>query len=110
MKTTTKLWIAIAVLILFSPLGLILPERFKAGGAWGEWSIDAIKELIGYIPEGLKKMSNLWKAPIPDYAFQGWEEKGLGNLSIAYIASAVLGIAVVALVVFSIGKFLSKKN
>ncbi len=37
MKITTKFLIGIAVLIVLSPLGLILPEHFKAGSAWGEW-------------------------------------------------------------------------
>ena len=31
MKTITKLWIGLGVLILCSPLGLILPEYFKSG-------------------------------------------------------------------------------
>jgi len=110
MKTTTKLWIGIGVLILFSPLGLILPERFKAGDAWGEWGADAFKELVGYIPKGLEKLSILWSAPIPDYAFKGWEEKGLAGLSFAYIASAIIGILVVACIIFLIGKFLTKKD
>ncbi len=44
MKIVTKLWIGLAVLIVLSPLGLILPERFKAGDAWGEWGTDGVKE------------------------------------------------------------------
>jgi len=110
MKTTTKLWIGIGVLILLSPLGLILPEYFKAGDAWGEWGADTFKELIGYIPQGLERISSFWKAPIPDYAFGGWQEKGLGSLSLAYIASAVIGILITACVVLVIGKLLSKRE
>ncbi|MCM8762823.1 MAG: PDGLE domain-containing protein [Candidatus Omnitrophica bacterium] len=110
MKVTTKLWIGIGILILLSPLGLILPERFKAGDAWGEWGLDGIKELVGYIPQGLEKLAELWSAPLPDYAFKGWEEKGLGSLSFAYIISAIVGIAVVVLAAFLIGKLLSKKE
>ncbi|RJO63658.1 MAG: cobalamin biosynthesis protein [Candidatus Omnitrophota bacterium] len=108
MKTTAKLWIGLGILILFSPLGLFLPEYFNAGDAWGEWGGDSIKEMIGYIPKGLEKLSGLWSAPIPNYAFKGWEEKGLPHLSVAYIASAVLGIAVVVVVVLSIGALLTK--
>ncbi|MFA5388178.1 MAG: PDGLE domain-containing protein [Candidatus Omnitrophota bacterium] len=110
MKLITKLWIGMAVLIALSPLGLLLPEHFKAGDAWGEWGADMIKELTGYIPQGLEKLSSLWSAPIPDYAFKGWEEKGLPSLSIAYIMSAVIGIAAVAAVVLIIGKILTKKG
>lgn len=54
MKTATKLWIGIGILILLSPLGLLLPEHFKAGDAWGEWGAGTFKELVGYIPQGLK--------------------------------------------------------
>ena len=98
------------VLIVLSPLGLLLPERFKAGSAWGEWGADEMRELVGYIPKGLDKLSSLWSAPIPDYAFKGWGEKGLSQLSFAYIASAVLGIAAIILVVLFLGKFLSNKG
>ena len=110
MKLIAKLWIGMGILILLSPLGLLLPERFKAGDAWGEWGTDGIKELVGYIPQGLYKLSSLWSAPLPDYAFKGWEEKGLGSLSLAYIASAAIGILVVVSVVLLIGKLLSRKE
>ncbi|MDD5165840.1 MAG: PDGLE domain-containing protein [Candidatus Omnitrophica bacterium] len=110
MKIITKFWIGMAVLILLAPLGLILPEHFKAGSAWGEWGADEMKELVGYIPQGLEKLSSLWSAPIPDYAFKGWEEKGLGSLSIAYIISAIVGILIVVCLVLLIGKLLSKKE
>lgn len=110
MKTTNKLWIGIGILILFSPLGLLLPEHFKAGDAWGEWGAEGLNDLIGYIPQGLAKLSGLWSAPLPDYAFRGWEEKGLGSLSFAYIISAAVGIAVVVAAVLLIGKFLARKE
>ena len=110
MKLITKFWIGIAVLIVLSPLGLMLPEHFKAGSAWGEWGADEMQKLVGYIPKSLEKLSGLWSAPIPDYAFKGWEEKGLPRLSFAYIMSAVIGIAIVAVVVLIIGKILAKKG
>ena len=110
MKTTAKLWIGVGILIVLSPLGLILPGHFKAGDAWGEWGTDTIKGLVGYIPQGLEKLSSLWSAPVPDYAFKGWEEKGLTHLSFAYIISAIVGIAITVIVVLLIGKLLAKKG
>lgn len=110
MKLTTKFWIGIAVLIVLSPLGLILPEHFKAGSAWGEWGADEMQKLVGYVPKGLEKLSSLWSAPIPDYAFNGWEEKGLPRLSLAYIISAIVGIGIIALFMMGIGKLLAKKG
>jgi len=110
MKTTNKLWIGIGILMLLSPLGLILPEYFKSGDAWGEWGADAFKDLVGYIPQGLGKLSSLWSAPIPDYVFKGTEEKGLGGLIFAYISSAIIGILVIVCVSLLIGKLLQKKE
>lgn len=110
MKLATKLWIGIIVLIILSPLGLILPQYFKSGAAWGEWGTQELQKLVGYIPQGLQKLSGLWKALIPDYVFKGWEEKGLLHLSVAYIVSAIVGIVMVVIAVFLIGKMLTRKG
>jgi cobalt/nickel transport protein len=109
MKTINKFWIGLGTLIIFSPLGLLLPEHFKAGSAWGEWGIEEIQKLAGYVPKGLEKLAGLWNAPLPDYAFKGWEEQGLSHLSFAYILSAVIGVLVCIGIVLILGKFLSKK-
>ena len=69
-----------------------------------------MQKLVGYVPKGLEKISNLWKAPIPDYAFKGWEEKGMTHLSVAYIASAVIGIVITFLAILLIGKLLARKK
>ena len=110
MKLITKLWLGISVLIILSPLGLILPERFKAGSAWGEWGAKDLRTLVGYAPKGLEKISSLWNAPIPDYAFKGCGKKSLPHLSFAYILSAVAGVLITVLAVLLIGKVLVKKG
>lgn len=99
-----------ALLALLSPIGLILPNHFKAGDAWGEWSIDTVKKETGYMPAGLEKLSSVWNAPVPDYTFKGWEEKGLKKSSLAYIFSALAGIALCATFSFLIGKLIARKN
>ena len=113
MKIISKLWILIGVLIVLSPLGLllglVLPEQFKAGAAWGEWGADKMRQLVGYIPKGLEKLSSIWNAPITDYAFKGWENKSLQALSLAYIVSALIGVLAVVCVVLLIAKILRKK-
>jgi cobalt/nickel transport protein len=110
MKITTKLWLGILILALLSPLGLLLPECFRAGDAWGEWGADSFPEMVGYVPQGLARLADSWSAPLPDYAFGGWEEKGLSSLSLAYIFSAVLGIAITVLVMTLIGRMLSSRG
>lgn len=110
MKTSKKLWIGILALILLSPLGLIIPARFGAGSAWGEWSGEEIKKLVGYVPSGMSKLADRWKAPMPDYAFKGQENAPLHTLSVSYIISAVVGVAVVVGIVIVIGKALSRRD
>ena len=110
MKLTTKLWMGLGVCILLSPLGLVLPDHFKAGSAWGEWGSDEIQKMVGYVPQGLARLGELWKAPLPDYAFKGWEEKGLTHLSFAYIVSAILGAALIAVATWAVGRCLAKKD
>ncbi len=110
MKTIAKLWIGLGVLVLLSPLGLLFPEHFKAGAAWGEWGTEEIQKLIGYIPQGLAKFSSLWSAPLPDYAFKGQEGAGLSALSLGYIVSALIGILIVVALVFLIAKLLIKNK
>ena len=110
MTLSKKLWIGIGILIILSPLGLILPDHFNAGSAWGEWGPDEIRTMVGYVPEGLAKLSELWKAPFPDYAFQGWEGKDLFHLLVAYVISAVVGISLIAGLMMLLGKGLAKEH
>lgn len=96
---------------MLSPLGLILPERWKSGAAWGEWGIEEIQKLTGYLPKGLGKLSTLWNAPLPDYAFRGASaEKALSHLSFAYIISAAVGIIAVAIAVYLFAKIFLRKR
>jgi len=110
MKPVTKLWIGIGILILLSPLGLILPARFGAGSAWGEWSSKELHKLVGYAPPGMSKLEGFWKAPMPDYAFKGQANAPLHTQSISYILSAALGVIVVAALAILIGKVLARRE
>ena len=110
MKIASKLWMGIAILILISPLGILLPYYFKAGGAWGEWGVSEMQKLVGYIPKGMGKLSSLWNAPMSDYAFKGCQEKGLFCASLAYIISAALGIVLIVLLIMILGRILVKKR
>ena len=110
MNGMKRLWFGLLVLILISPLGLILPEVFKSGPAWGEWGRQEIEKMLGYIPEGYRKVANLWSAPVPDYNLKIWEGRGLARMSLGYIFSAGMGVGIIVLVTFLLGKLLSKKN
>lgn len=110
MKTTSKLWIGIGALALLCPVGLALPEWLKAGSAWGEWGNDEVKDLVGYVPSGLAKLSSLWTAALPDYAFRGSDGAGLGALGAQYVVSAIVGIALCVGGTLLLGKILAKKK
>ena len=100
MTLAKKLWIGIGVLIVLSPIGLILPDHFKAGAAWGEWTAREIRVLTGYVPEGMDKLSSLWNAPMPGYAGNG----------LGYIIAAIFGITIIAGIVFLAGIFLKRRD
>lgn len=110
MKGTRKLWWGIIGLILLSPIGLILPEVFESGPAWGEWGLQDLEKMLGFVPAGLKKISDLWSAPVPDYNLKGFKGKGLAHSSLAYIISGALGVGVIILVTLFVGKILGRKD
>ena len=92
---------------LLTPLGVLLPEKFKAEEAWGEWGTEKLEKLIGYVPEGLRRLADFWKAPIPDYNFGG-EGASLTLQAVSYIVSGLLGIGVCAFIVFLISRSMGK--
>ena len=109
MTTTKKLWIGIGILALLSPLGLIIPALFGAGGAWGEWGIATIEKVVGFVPEGMKRFADPGKAPLSGYAAPGQSE-GLVYESFGYIFSAIIGITLAAAIMFLLAKLLVRKK
>jgi cobalt/nickel transport protein len=101
MSPVKKLWIGLGVLALLSPLGLVIPQHFHAGTAWGEWGGEEIQRLMGYAPQGMKKLEALWRAPFPQYGRGG---------SLMYLLSAIIGAAATVLLVWLLGKALVRKN
>ncbi|MCL4527835.1 MAG: cobalt transporter CbiM [Chloroflexi bacterium] len=83
--------IILIALIVATPLGLLAP-----GTAWGEWGTEQLaSQGLSFIPSGLEKLSGLWGAPLA-----GYNLRALGNASLGYLLSAVLGIVVVTIVVW----------
>lgn len=99
MKSWAKLFIGLVVLGFLVPIGLL-----ASGTAWGEWGKDAFTQMIGYIPKGLERFSEIWHAPFHDYTVSG-----TGN-HISYILSAFGGMALVLLITWGVGKILARKN
>jgi len=109
MTNLKKLWIAIGILVILSPVGIILPKLFNAEGAWGEWGLDKIGKVAGFVPEGMKRMRERWKAPLSDYGLPGQSE-ALGGQSLGYVVSAIIGVAFIAGMMYLLTKLLVRKK
>ena len=96
--------LGIAVLVILAPLGLI-----STGTAWGEWGTDEIQAMVGYVPSGLDRLSQIWQAVLPDYSVPGLKE-GFLHSSMGYILSAVVGIVFICVIMFVSSRFVSKKD
>ncbi len=104
-----KLWIGIAILALLSPAGILLPELFKAGDAWGEWSTETVKQDLGFIPAGMNKLAGLWSSPVPDYTFFP-EDAPFKHHALSYITSALIGIVLLIASAAGIRRFSSRRE
>ncbi|MFZ0313520.1 MAG: cobalt transporter CbiM [Candidatus Korobacteraceae bacterium] len=92
-RSLQTLWMAIAALMLVTPLGIL-----AAGTAWGEWSPAELARAATLanpatpqtLPTGLQRLSNLWTAPFPAYAPSFARSRGFG-----YLLSAMFGVGFV---------------
>ena len=109
MTTIKKLWISIGVLVLLSPLGLIIPQWFGSEGAWGEWGPDTIEKMVGFMPQGMKRLAQKWEAPMEGYAVPG-QGKGFAGENFGYIITGIIGIAVASGLMFLIAKLLIRRK
>ncbi|MBN1409649.1 MAG: cobalt transporter CbiM, partial [Spirochaetales bacterium] len=103
-KTYKPFLIVLAVLVILTPIGLL-----ASGTAWGEWGTEELKEKIGFIPRGFSQFADFWKSLLPDYSVGGTEGNPVA-VSLIYIVSAVIGIAVISLLVFLASKLIVKKQ
>jgi hypothetical protein len=100
-KNYRRLWIGLGLFILMSPLGLLLPEWAKAGGAWGEWGSEELKSMLGYVPTKLEKLQGFWKAILHDYTVAGLQKP------LAYVACGIIGASAIVAICLGLGKWLS---
>jgi cobalt/nickel transport system permease protein len=95
------LWIGLGVLVIASPFGLLAP-----GTAWGEWGTEQLTRMgLQSIPQGMQRLSGIWGAPLA-----GYNLPVLGNTNLGYLFSAVLGIAVVGIVVWLFTALLTRRS
>ncbi len=102
-STTRPLWIALAILMILTPLGIL-----AAGSAWGEWSpadftnqssrnqmaaASGSQSPPAQAPAGLQRLASFWTAPMPRYAPPFLKSEPFG-----YMLSAVSGTGLIILV------------
>lgn len=103
-NTQRKLWIGLAILIVLTPLGLL-----AEGTAFGEWASEELQKELGYVPSGIEHGENLWHSLLPDYTVAGLEGSFMHS-SIGYILSAIIGIALIYIVMLALGKFMAAEE
>ena len=104
----------LGILVILSPIGLFLPEKFGAGAAWGEWGSAELKTEVakvdggeGFVPEGIVNAEESgWKAPMPDYALPGMEGASPPKLAIIYILSGIAGSTLLVIMLLIMSRFL----
>jgi cobalt/nickel transport system permease protein len=97
---TWLLWGVLALAALATPIGLL-----ASGTAWGEWGVDELDGLgLGFIPGGVERFAEWWPAPLPDYGIPR-----MGAV-VGYILCAFIGMALVAALVWLLGRVLLRKG
>ena len=107
-KLQKKIMIFLIILALLTPVGILLPMAFNANSAWGEWSAETVKGLIGYVPEGLQKYTNTYKAPMKDYSINPNDESTT-HRSVYYVLSGIVGAGAALGVTLLISRLIIKK-
>ncbi len=110
--TVRKLWLALAMLLILTPLGLI-----AVGSAWGEWTVQDFTDAQArqhmanasgnqsppnQAPKGLERLSALWTAPVSRYS-PAW----IRNASLGYLISATLGVALIIALAWGVSRLLA---
>jgi cobalt/nickel transport system permease protein len=95
-----KMWGALAVVLLLTPLGIL-----AGGAAWGEWAPKEFAEAAARariaatsgntappaaVPSGMARLATVWTAPLPDYAPHFVKSAGFG-----YLLSAMFGVGLI---------------
>ncbi|MDP4188584.1 MAG: hypothetical protein Q8905_11080 [Bacteroidota bacterium] len=107
-KIQKNILLALLIMLLLTPLGIILPSVFHSEGAWGEWSTEVVRQKTGSVPRDMKKTAKIWKAPLANYGF------GKNNLSwlgiLGYVISAVAGSGLIMIITYLLLKLFHKHD
>ncbi|MBP2642530.1 MAG: domain containing protein [Firmicutes bacterium] len=94
-------WFILLIIAILSPLGLL-----ANGTAWGEWDAEGLQAMLGYVPQGMEHVQNIWQAIFPDYSIRFLGESILGQYA-GYILSALIGSVIIYTLMLFITKILA---
>ena len=108
-----RLWLAVALLMLLTPLGIL-----AAGKAWSEWSPSEVARPgspartaaatsipEGAVPAGMQRLANLWTAPFPAYAPTFVKSAAFG-----YLLSAMFGVGFLLALSLLMQRYLERRR
>jgi len=108
-KLQKKILFILLILCIIAPIGILLPMVFDAGDAWGEWSAQTLNDMIGYVPQGLAKYSDVWNAPLTDYTMNS-QDSSMVHQSGYYIVSGIFGATVSYVVMLVISRIIIRNG
>jgi cobalt/nickel transport system permease protein len=112
LPTARKLWLALAALLILTPLGIL-----AVGSAWGEWSArdfsdpQVRREIAAAshnhapppaAPRGLERLSSLWTAPLSGYA-----PSFIRGAAFGYLVSAMVGVGLIIALALLLNRLLA---
>ena len=114
-SATKPLWIALAVLAILTPLGIL-----AVGSAWGEWAVSdflhpetrrqianasAGQAPPAQPPAGLERLAPLWTAPLSRYA-----PPFIKNSALGYMLSAMIGMVLIIIIGLLAGSLFRRRR
>ena len=100
MSKKMKVALTVLVIMIISvPVGLL-----TSAPAFGEWDPDYYLKKLGFIPQGMQHFPQLQHPLLPDYSLPG------ANDVLGYYISAIVGVILVFIIWFIIGKIIAKKH
>lgn len=86
-----RLFLLLLLLAFLTPVGLLTQNP-----AFGEWTQEEIKKMLGFVPEGIKRYADIYKFDL----FDGYTVKFIHNDYIGYVLSAIIGIVVICVLFY----------
>lgn len=90
------LWGVLVLLVILTPIGLIYSST-----PWGEWGMEELSGLLGYLPQGMERLGGRWRGLLPGYNLAG---SGGFWSAVFYVVSAAVGSSVVVAVIYLWGR------